>query len=98
MPDNQIEDQIALTSPDGFEQTTTGESVTTRHIFADGGDGKEKEATVFSPHTGASSDAPAGSGIPSAERQRALLRKPEDDQPETPMADHVLPTTQNMEP
>jgi len=69
MPDDQIEDHVALTQPEGFEQITTGESVTTKHLFADGGDGKEKEATLRSHHAGASSEAPASSGIPSAKKQ-----------------------------
>ena len=69
---DQIEEHIGLTQPDAFEETTTGESVTGKHIFADGGDGKEKEANLRSHQAGASSEAPAGSGIPSAEKQQSV--------------------------
>jgi hypothetical protein len=96
---DRIEDHVGLTQPDAFEQTTTGDSVTTRHVFADGGDGKEKEVNLRSHHAGASSDAPANSGIPSAEKQHGLKGEAFDRQTdETPMADHVLSRTQNLEP
>jgi len=95
---DRIEDHVGVTQPDAFEQTTDGESVTTRHIFADGGDGKEKEAVLNDHQTGASSDAPAGSGIPSAMTQRGVQREAVTPKQETPMADHVLSRTQNLEP
>lgn len=96
---DRIEEHIGLTQPDAFEQTTDGESVTSKHIFADGGDGKEKEAVLHDHRAGASSDAPAGSGIPSAEKQHGVRGEAFDPQTEeTPMADHVLPHKQNLEP
>ncbi len=68
--EDTIEDQVGLTDPAAFEQTTSGESVTGKHLYADGGDGTdEKEVTTRSHSAGASSDAPASSGIPSAEKQ-----------------------------
>ena len=94
-----IEDHIGVTQPDAFEQTTSGESVTGKHLLADGGDGKEKEANLRSHHAGASSEAPANSGIPSAEKQHGVKGEAFDKQTDhTPMPDHVLPRTQNLEP
>ncbi len=92
-----IEEHVGVTQTDAFEQTTSGEAVTTKHIFADGGDGKEKEATLRSPHAGASSEAPAASGIPSAERQRGVPGEAFDEQTETPMPNRSLPITQSTE-
>jgi hypothetical protein len=82
---DQIEEHIGLTQPDAFEETTTGESVTGKRIFADGGHGLEKEANLRSHWAGASSEAPAGSGIPSAEKQRhvGVEREVVDETPET---------------
>ncbi len=92
------EQHIGLTEPDAFEQTTDGETVTGKHVFADGGDGKEKEATVHSAHAGASSDAPANSGIPSAVKQHGIQNEAVSDKDETPMVGHVQPIKQNLEP
>jgi hypothetical protein len=72
MATDQIEEHIGLTQPDAFEETTTGESVTGKRIFADGGHGLEKEANLRSHWAGASSEAPVGSGIPSAETQHRV--------------------------
>ncbi len=94
-----IEDHVGVTQPDAFEQTTSGESVTGKHLLADGGDGKEKEATTRSHHAGASSEASANSGIPSAEKQHGVKGEAFDQQTDhTPMPDRVLPRTQNLEP
>lgn len=92
------EQHIGLTDPDAFEQTTDGETVTGKHLFADGGDGKEKEATVRSEFAGASSDAPASSGIPSAVKQHGVQNEAVSDKDETPMGGRVQPVRQNMEP
>jgi hypothetical protein len=92
------EEHIGLTDPDAFELTTSGETVTTRHLFADGGDGKEKEATVLSEFAGASSDAPASSGIPSAVKQHGVQNEMAADKDETPMGGRVQPLKQNLEP
>lgn len=70
MVEDNIEEQVGLTDPEAFEQTTSGTSVTGKHLYADGGDGAdEKEVTIRSHSAGASSEAPASSGIPSAETQ-----------------------------
>ncbi len=96
MPDN-IEDQIGLTQPDAFEQPRPADTETEKRLFADGGDGKEKEATLRSHHAGASSEAPASSGIPSAEKQHGEPGEAFDKQTETPMAGHVQPATQSTQ-
>ena len=97
MPENHIEEHIGLTQHDSFEQTTSGDSVTTKHIFVDGGDGKEKEATTRSAHAGASSEALPSSGIPSAKTQHGVsdVTAP---QAVTPLADRVQSTRQTQEP
>ena len=70
MAEDNIEDQVGLTEANGFEQKTSGVSVTGKHLYVDGGDGAdEKEVTRLSHSAGASSEAPANSGIPSAETQ-----------------------------
>ncbi len=92
------EQHIGLTDPDAFEQTTDGETVTGKHLFADGGDGQEKEATIRSDHAGASSDAPASSGIPSAVKQHKVQNESMTDADETPMGGRVQPVKQNLEP
>ncbi len=99
MEDNQdkIEDHIGLTHSDAFEQTTTGASVTAKHLFVDGRDGKEKEANLLSPQAGASSEAPASSGIPSAEKQHGEPGEAFDEQTQTPMAGHIQPATQSTQ-
>lgn len=93
---DRIEEHIGLTQADAFEQTPSGESVTGKHLFADGGDGKEKEATVRSHQAGASSDAPASSGIPSAETQHGEAGKALSEE-KTPLAGHIQPATQSTQ-
>jgi hypothetical protein len=95
--EDHIEEHIGLTQPDAFEQFRPADAETTKHLFADGGDGKEKEATLHSHHAGASSDAPASSGIPSAEKQHGQKGEAFDPQAETPMAGHVQPATQSTQ-
>jgi len=74
--EDTIEDQVGLSDPEAFEQTTSGPSVTGKHLYADGGDGAdEKEVTTRSHSAGASSEAPASSGIPSAEKQEKYSRE-----------------------
>ncbi len=97
MATDHIEEHIGVTQPDAFEDKTTGESVTGKHLLADGGDGKEKEATLRSHHAGASSEAPASSGIPSAEKQHGEKGEAFDEQTETAMAGHVQPATQSTQ-
>jgi hypothetical protein len=93
----EAEQQIGLTQPDAFEQTTSGESATSKRLYADGGAGQEKEANTFSRHAGASSDAPASSGIPSAMRQHGIDESTEP-QERTPMADRVQRVRQDTTP
>ena len=98
-PVDNIEEHIAVTQPDAFLQATTGGSETTKLLVADGGDGKEKEVNLRSHHAGASSEAPANSGIPSAEKQHGVKGEAFDQQTDhTPMPDRSLPRTQNLEP
>ena len=96
MTEDDIEDHIALTDPEGFEQPLAADAVTTKRVFADGGDGKEKEATLRSHFAGASSDAPANSGIPSAEKQHAVNSDTYEGQTGAGVRD--IPTKQNVEP
>ena len=95
---DQIEDHVALTHSDGFAQATSGETVTGKVLLADGGDGKEKEATLRSHHAGASSDAPANSGIPSAEKQHGVNDEGYEPHQETQMGKRDIPIKQNVEP
>lgn len=96
MPDDQIEEHVGLTQPDAFEQTTSGESVTTKRLYADGGHGQEKEVVTLDSRSGASSDAPPSSGIPSAKTQHGLseVTAPQD---ETPMGERVQPARPSSE-
>lgn len=89
---------VGLTDPEAYEQTTTGESVTGKHLFVDGSDGKEKEVTITSAHAGASSEASAASGIPSAVKQHDIKGDTSSEKDETPMGGRVQPTTQNLDP
>lgn len=96
MPD-QNEQHIGLTQPDAFEITTDGDTETGKRLYADGGDGKEKEATVRSSHAGASSEAPASSGIPSALTQHGLPGQSAEHD-ETPMPNRSIPGKDNLKP
>ena len=98
-----IDEQIALETPDGFEIKTVGESVTGKVLFADGGDGHEKEATERDPVAGASSTAPASSGIPSAMTQQGVHAGKTHAQEtahtdETQMGNRDIPRRQNVKP
>lgn len=95
--DDQIEDHVGVTQTDAFAQATSGDTITGKVLFADGGDGKEKEATIRSHHAGASSEAPASSGIPSAEKQHGRKGEAFDHQTETSMADRSQPATQSTQ-
>ena len=98
MTEDDIEDHIALSDPDGFEQPRPADSVTGKHLFADGGD-KEKEATTRSHSAGASSEAPASSGIPSAEKQHGINDEGGyEPYQETQMGKRDIPLKQNVEP
>lgn len=93
-----VEQHIGLTDSDASEQGTDGENVTGKHLFAEGGDGHEREATLRSETAGASSDAPANSGIPSAVKQHKVQNEAFSDADETPMGGRIQPVTQNVEP
>ena len=94
---DHIEEHIGLTQPDAFEQVRPADTETEMRLFADGGDGKEKEVTLRSHHAGASSEAPASSGIPSAEKQHGEPGEAFDTQTETPMAGRSQPATQSTQ-
>ena len=97
--DNQdnIEEHIGLTQPDAFEETTDGDGVTGKRLFADGGAGQEKEVNLRSHQAGASSDAPASSGIPSAMKQHGVKGEAVDLQDEPQMADRSQPASQSTQ-
>ena len=93
----KIEQHVGLVETDAFEITTDGTTETGKRLYADGGDGKEKEATVLSSHAGASSEAPASSGIPSAMTQHGVPLQSSPNA-ETPMVGRAIPGKQNVEP
>lgn len=95
--EDNIEEHIGLTQSDAFEQSRPADTETEARLFADGGDGKEKEATLRSHHAGASSEALASSGIPSAEKQHGELGEAFGKQTETPVAGHSQPPTQSTQ-
>ena len=76
-------------------QTTEGESVTNMHRYT--AEGEDLELTERNPITGASSEAPAGSGVPSADKQRGLKVQATEPQDETPLAGRTQPATQNTQ-
>ena len=106
MPDETVQpqpdEQVGLDSPEAFEITTDGTSVTGKRLFADGGDGQEKEVNVQDPVAGASSTAPASSGIPSAMKQQGIatgnVAAEGAAADKTPMADRDIPARQDLEP
>ena len=62
------ETEVGVLHPaEAFEQKSGGPPVTHFHVIVDGD--KDKEVTLLSPWAGASSEAAASSGIPSAETQ-----------------------------
>ena len=62
-----IEIQVGAAKGGAFAQATTGRIEAAEALLADSGDGTEKEATLRSASAGASSEAPASSGIPSTQ-------------------------------
>lgn len=59
---------VGLANPaEAFEQTPSAAPVTHTHVIVDGE--RDEEVTTVSPTAGASSEAPASSGIPSAMTQ-----------------------------
>jgi hypothetical protein len=67
MTDHQVG---LVNAEDGFEELTDGDCVTAQHVFVDGD--SDKEVVILDPMSGASSNAPASSGIPSAVTQRGV--------------------------
>ena len=62
--------QIGTVDPEkAFVQTTSGTSVTGASVVTD--QGVDKEVVTLHPTAGASSEAPASSGIPSARNQQS---------------------------
>ena len=100
--DDLAEEEIGRESSDAFEISTSGDSVTGAHLFADGGDGLEKEVVILDPAAGASSSAPASSGIPSAMRQQAihdgLPAASSERNDQTTMADRTIPMREDTKP
>lgn len=62
-----IEIQVGAAKGGAFAQATTGRVEAAKVLLADSGDGTEKEVTLRSTSAGASSEAPASSGIPSTQ-------------------------------
>ena len=62
-----IEIQVGAAKGGAFAQATTGRVEAVKVLLADSGDGTEKEVTLRSTSAGASSEAPASSGIPSTQ-------------------------------
>lgn len=92
-----IEDQIGVDNPeDAFEQATSGGSVTTQHQFVDGD--RDKEVIILDQRAGASSTAPANSGIPSAMIQNSTRKNVTPPNDYTPMPDRIIPRIQDMKP
>ncbi|MEO7715734.1 MAG: hypothetical protein ABIY70_06015 [Capsulimonas sp.] len=83
--------QIGTVNPEkAFVQSTSGKSVTGQSVVTD--QGMDKEVVTLHPTAGASSEAPASSGIPSAKAQQGLAGHATAPQDETPMSDHVIST------
>ncbi len=91
------EQHVGVADPSAAEITTEGERVTGKRLFADGGDGQEKEANLLSSHAGASSEADPSSGIPSAKRQHGVAEVASS-QDETPAGGRTISTRQNTQP
>lgn len=89
--------QIGVVLPDeAFEEIANGAVVTGQHIWVDGDE--DKEVVVLDPVVGASSDAAANSGVPSAVTQRGArtgecyknsIHSPMGDRIQRHEADHV---------
>ncbi len=91
------EEEVVVVHPDSaFEEKTDGTRVTGQRVIVDGD--LDKEITERDPVAGASSEAPASSGIPSAVRQQGAAIPATEDQEETPLADRVLPQKQSTQP
>lgn len=94
-----MSEEILTSDPDNsFIQTTSGESVSRHQQVVDLNDPVEKESVSHHPVAGASSEAPASSGIPSAMTQQAIRAGGDVASGEASVADHEIPTRQNVEP
>jgi len=90
--------QVGVVHPeDAFEGLTSGDVVTGHRVVVDGD--CDKEVVVHDQHTGASSNAPSSSGIPSAVTQNKS-RTGEEYKPSvhTPMGGRVQPHEANHTP
>lgn len=79
-----------------FIQSTSGESVTGQSIVTD--QGVDKEVVTLHPVAGASSEAPASSGIPSAQKQQSASHDSTTRQNSPRMSDHVRPINDDSTP
>lgn len=95
-----MSEEILTTDPENsFVQATSGESVTRHQRVVDLNDPVDKETVSHHPVAGASSEAPASSGIPSAMRQEAIRAGGDAaSENDTSVANYEIPTRQNVEP
>lgn len=98
MPEDQIEEHIAAAQPDATAQPQGDQGVHGKHIIVESTDGKEKEVNLLSHHAGASSEAPASSGIPSAMTQQGLRREAVADQEATPASGRTISMNEETAP
>ena len=89
--------QIGVLHPvEAYEQEPSTPPVTRLRDIVDGD--RDEEVTVLSPWAGASSEAPASGGIPSAETQHHQWSERTKREGDTPAADHVVPMSQDLKP
>ena len=90
--------QVGLAHPeDAFEELTTGDVVTGHRLVIDGD--ANKELVDLHPTSGASSNAPSNSGIPSAVTQNnSRTKEVYKPSAHTPMAGRVQPHETNHIP
>jgi hypothetical protein len=87
---------IGTVYPDLAIDQDVKNSVNREHIIIDGD--REKEVVRLSPTAGASSEAPANSGIPSAVTQHRLRSEATTPQQETTTDGRLLPVVEDSKP
>jgi hypothetical protein len=88
--------EIGTSNPaEAYEEVTSGACVTGQRVIIDGDE--DKEVVILDSRAGASSTAPANSGIPSAMAQHAVFGEM---RPliETRMANHIQTCAQHLNP
>ena len=91
------EAEVGVLHPaEAFEQKPSAPPVIHVHVIVDGD--RDEEVTVLSPGAGASSEAPASSGIPSAETQHHQWSERTKREGDPPAADHVVPMRRDLKP